>query len=142
MNQIILASHGELAKGMKNTLDMIVGDLKTVQAFSSYRDEEKNIKELIEKEIKDNYEKNDIYVLTDILGGSVNNEVMSLLKDYPKIHIIAGMNLPLVISIAISESISDGLLKQLIKESQQSITDCNQLISKSLNRKEENLWLN
>ena len=141
MNQVILASHGELAKGMKNTLDMIVGDLKTVQAFSSYRDEEKNIKELIEKAIKDNYEKNDIYVLTDILGGSVNNEVMSLLKDYPKIHIIAGMNLPLVISIAISESISDGLLKQLIKESQQSITDCNQLISKSLNRKEENLWL-
>lgn len=141
MNQVILASHGELAKGMKDTLNMIVGNLETVQAFSSYRDEEKNIKELVERAIKDNYEKNDIYILTDILGGSVNNEVISLLKDYPKIHVIAGMNLPLVISIAISESISEELLEQLIKESQQSIVDCNQLISKNLSRKEEDLWL-
>ncbi|SKA79032.1 PTS system, mannose-specific IIA component/PTS system, fructoselysine and glucoselysine-specific IIA component [Clostridium sp. USBA 49] len=139
MNQVILASHGKLAQGMKDTLNMIVGNLETVQAFSSYRDEEKNIKESIEKAIKNNYGKNDIYILTDILGGSVNNDVMSLLKDYPKLHIIAGMNLPLVISIAISENISNKTLEQFIKESQQAIVDCNKLINKNLNKKEEEL---
>ncbi|WP_127837461.1 PTS sugar transporter subunit IIA [Clostridium prolinivorans] len=139
MNQVILASHGKLAQGMKDTLNMIVGNLETVQAFSSYRDEEKSIKESIEKAIKNNYGKNDIYILTDILGGSVNNDVMSLLKDYPKLHVIAGMNLSLVISIAISENISNKTLEQFIKESQQAIVDCNKLINKNLNKKEEEL---
>lgn len=80
--------------------------------------------------------------MTDILGGSVNNDVMSLLKDYPKLHVIAGMNLSLVISIAISENISNKTLEQFIKESQQAIVDCNKLINKNLNKKEEELWLN
>ncbi|MCC0627775.1 PTS fructose transporter subunit IIA [Clostridioides sp. ES-S-0108-01] len=139
MNQIILASHGSMAKGIKNALEMIIGNAESVKAFSSYRDEEENIKVLIEKVIKENYETKEIFILTDILGGSVNNEMMSLLKDYPKIHIISGINLPLVISIAICNEISIELLKEFIKDSQQSIVYCNELIRESISGKDEDL---
>lgn len=139
MNQIILASHGNMAKGIHDTLNMIIGNTESVQSFSSYRDENEKIIDAVERIVKDKYDENEIYILTDILGGSVNNEVMSLIKDYPKINIIAGMNLPLVISIATCNKISNELLKEFIKDSQQAIIYCNELINQPIDRKDEDL---
>ncbi len=140
MNQIILASHGELAKGMKDTLNMIIGNTESIKVFSSYRDEETSIRDLIEEVIIENYDINKIYILTDIFGGSVNNEIMDLMKKYSKINLISGMNLPLVISIATTDNISDELLDEFIKDSQSAIINCNKLLNKFIDRKEEDLW--
>ncbi|EOR27745.1 MULTISPECIES: PTS fructose subfamily transporter subunit IIA [Clostridium] len=139
MNQIILASHGELAKGMKDTLNMIIGNTESIKVFSSYRDEETSIRDLIEEVIIENYDINKIYILTDIFGGSVNNEIMDLMKKYSKINLISGMNLPLVISIATTDNISDELLDEFIKDSQSAIINCNKLLNKFIDRKEEDL---
>lgn len=143
MVQIILASHGDLAKGMKDTLSMIIGDVSMVEAFSSYRNEDINVREVVEKIVKEKYSEGDIFIFTDILGGSVNTEMMSLIKEYPKIHVISGMNLPIVISVATQmEEISESLLQKIIQESQQGIVDCNKLLNEFKNIQEEDLWLN
>ena len=43
MKKIILASHGELSKGMLNSVEMIVGDLaKNIETFSLYPGENPN----------------------------------------------------------------------------------------------------
>ncbi|MFL0167427.1 PTS sugar transporter subunit IIA [Candidatus Clostridium helianthi] len=140
MIQIILASHGDLAKGMKDTLGMIIGDVSTVEAFSSYRNEEVNVRETVEKIVREKYIEADIFIFTDILGGSVNTEMMSLIKEYPKIHVISGMNLPIIISVATqANEISESLLQQIIEESQQGIVDCNKLLNECKNIKEEDL---
>ncbi|KOF55795.1 PTS fructose transporter subunit IIA [Clostridium sp. DMHC 10] len=129
MTYIILASHGGLAKGMKDTLSMIIGDVSMIEAFSSYRDEHTTIKSEVEKTIKEKYNQNNIFILTDIFGGSVNTAMISLLEDYPKLHILSGMNLSLVISLTTqTDEISEESLKQIIYESKQSIIDCNQLL--------------
>lgn len=130
MIQIILASHGNLAKGMKDTLNMIIGDVSMVEAFSSYRNESVNVRDAVEEIIKEKYTKADIFILTDILGGSVNTEMMSLIKEYPKIHVLSGMNLSIVISLATyAGEISQSELGQIIKDSQQSIVYCNKLLN-------------
>ncbi|ABR36669.1 MULTISPECIES: PTS sugar transporter subunit IIA [Clostridium] len=140
MIQIILASHGDLAKGMKDTLGMIIGDVSMVEAFSSYRNEEVNVGEIVEKIVREKYIEADIFIFTDILGGSVNTEMMSLIKEYPKIHVISGMNLPIIISVATqANEISESLLQQIIEESQQGIVDCNKLLNECKNIKEEDL---
>lgn len=140
MIQIILASHGDLAKGMKDTLGMIIGDVSMVEAFSSYRNEEVNVRETVEKIVREKYIEADIFIFTDILGGSVNTEMMSLIKEYPKIHVISGMNLPIIISVATqANEISESLLQQIIEESQQGIVDCNKLLNECKNIKEEDL---
>ena len=140
MIQIILASHGDLAKGMKETLGMIIGDVSMVEAFSSYRNEEVNVGEIVEKIVREKYIEADIFIFTDILGGSVNTEMMSLIKEYPKIHVISGMNLPIIISVATqANEISESLLQQIIEESQQGIVDCNKLLNECKNIKEEDL---
>lgn len=140
MTQIILASHGNLAKGMKDTLNMIIGDVSMVEAFSSYRDEDVSIREAVEAVVKEKYDEGDIFILTDILGGSVNTEMMSLIKKYPKIHVISGMNLPVVISLATqTNKISEKLLQEIIEESQHGVVDCNKLLNEYKDIKEGDL---
>ncbi|HFF7709697.1 TPA: PTS fructose transporter subunit IIA, partial [Enterococcus faecium] len=64
--------------------------------------------------------------------GSVNNEMIGLLKKEPAIRLITGMNLPLVISIATQVNpIAAADLELIIEESRQSLIDCNRLLKKS-----------
>ena len=43
MNQIILASHGGLAAGAKDTLEMVLGDVSNVHVVSLARDDKEPI---------------------------------------------------------------------------------------------------
>ena len=45
MNQIILASHGGLAAGARDTLEMIIGDVSRVHVISLKRDDKDQIDE-------------------------------------------------------------------------------------------------
>ncbi|MBE8862721.1 PTS sugar transporter subunit IIA, partial [Enterococcus faecium] len=88
---------------------------------------EQQIQSIVSKLGKEN-----LFILTDILGGSVNNEMIGLLKKEPAIRLITGMNLPLVISIATQVNpIAAADLELIIEESRQSLIDCNRLLKKS-----------
>ena len=43
MNQIILASHGGLAAGLRDTVELIVGEIPNVHVLSTTRDETESI---------------------------------------------------------------------------------------------------
>lgn len=131
MNTIILASHGELSQGLKQTAEMILGPANNIYALSAYRDEDESIEGQMQQLVTKLGTKN-LFILTDILGGSVNNEMLPLLKDNPEIHLITGMNLPLVISIATQAGeISSNDLQRIIIESQNSLIDCSRLLQTS-----------
>ncbi|EKZ0429396.1 PTS sugar transporter subunit IIA [Enterococcus faecium] len=131
MNTIILASHGALSQGLKQTAEMILGSATNIYALSAYRDEDEPIEQQIQS-IVSKLGKENLFILTDILGGSVNNEMIGLLKKEPAIRLITGMNLPLVISIATQVNpIAAADLELIIEESRQSLIDCNRLLKKS-----------
>lgn len=131
MNTIILASHGALSQGLKQTAEMILGPVTNIYALSAYRDEDEPIEQQIQS-IVSKLGKENLFILTDILGGSVNNEMIGLLKKEPAIRLITGMNLPLVISIATQVNpIAAADLELIIDESRQSLIDCNRLLKKS-----------
>ena len=43
MRTVILASHGHLASGMKNTVEMILGEQEALKAFDAYTTPECNV---------------------------------------------------------------------------------------------------
>lgn len=133
MNKIILASHGEFSQGLKQTASMIIGDEGNIFALSAFRDEDEPIKNQVEHLLEViGYE--DVYLLTDIFGGSVNNELLTLQQQYPELHLVAGMNLPLVISIATqSGKIDADQMTALLEESRQAMIDCKQLLTTQIN---------
>lgn len=77
MNQIILASHGGLAAGARDTLEMIIGDVSRVHVISLKRDDKDQIDERTIALI-DSFDASDkVYILTDMMGSSVNNSMVS-----------------------------------------------------------------
>lgn len=132
MNKIVLASHGDLAQGMRQTAEMIIGTSENIYALSAFRDEDEPIGVQMERLLeKIGYE--DVYLLTDIFGGSVNNDLLAIQQAHPEVTLVAGMNLPLVISVATQfQQIDEELLAHLIEESQQGMINCKKLLKQQI----------
>ncbi|HGF7709717.1 TPA: PTS sugar transporter subunit IIA, partial [Enterococcus faecium] len=89
MATIILASHGEFAQGLKQTATMIIGDSVPIHALSAFRDEDESILVQIKKLLA-TIDIEETYILTDILGGSVNNDMLTIIKEYEGLQLITG----------------------------------------------------
>ena len=112
MNQIILASHGGLAAGMRSTLELIVGEVPHVHVLSATRDETESVLEGARRLLESFAPEDPVYVLTDLLNGSVNNTLLALLTEYPQVRIVCGMNACLALNMAAEDGpISNELLE-------------------------------
>ena len=126
--KIILASHGALAKGMKDTLDMIVGNQVSIQAYSAYDEENvdfaSDISQQITREVNEQF-----IIVTDVMGGSVNNAMTELVLRYKNVFLITGMNLPLVLSLATySRDIDLKALDELVQEGKRGLINVNKMV--------------
>lgn len=126
--QIVLVSHGRLALGMKDTLELIVGPREDIKAFEAYEDGKGE--DFIE-EVRDIVEGTDerVIILTDLLGGSVNNEMTQLMLKNENVYLITGMNLPLVITLATySGEINDDFVQELVNQGQQGVINIREYV--------------
>lgn len=126
--KIILASHGALAKGMKDTLDMIVGNQVSIQAYSAYDEENvdfaSDISQQITREVNEQF-----IIVTDVMGGSVNNAMTELVLRYKNVFLITGMNLSLVLSLATySGDIDLKALDELVQEGKRGLINVNKMV--------------
>src|ERR1700676_4403150 len=91
--RFLIATHGTLASGIKSSLDIIIGSMEHVFLLQAYVDENTSV----EKEIKEIINEDDeLIFFTDILGGSITNQVLQH-SQKSNIHMISGFNLPLII---------------------------------------------
>ena len=126
MNQIILASHGGLAAGAKDTLEMVLGDVSNVHVVSLARDDKEPITNKVEAMIATFNADDTVYVLTDMLGSSVNNNMVELSKNGTKFTVLSGFNIPLALTLAMSPAPVKGAeLAALINEARTGLTNPN-----------------
>ncbi|MBH8397528.1 PTS sugar transporter subunit IIA, partial [Klebsiella pneumoniae] len=71
--EIILASHGKFASGILDSLELIYGKHHSITVFDCYTDENFDLAETV-RQLFMRYKDKEIIVLTDLFGGSVNNE--------------------------------------------------------------------
>ena len=130
MRRIICISHGNLAKGMTETAKIIVGDFKNIDYYCAYSKEDEDIEREINRIIEENHE-NELFVISDIFGGSVNNEWMKKINKDKNIHLIAGMNLAFVIELLVligdSQMKGDEAILMAMKSATEGFIYCNQL---------------
>lgn len=130
--KIILVSHGPFAKGLLESVQMVLGEQKGICAHCLMPEETPAaLLDRLEEEIKDAGEE-DILFLTDLYHGSPFNVVVSLMRDY-KFHHITGINLPLLIDAITSRN--GGLSAQkicdsLLDQASGTILDVNRLFEK------------
>ena len=86
--KVIIATHGYLADGFVSALNIIVGDMKDLKAMCCYTSPDFNLDNQITQMMENHdFEKEDLVICTDILGGSVNNGFVKFLGTYP-FHLI------------------------------------------------------
>lgn len=131
MRQYILASHGYLAQGMKSSLELILGDgagTYEIKTLCAYVDENQDLASQIEALLASSGEEDQVVVLTDIFGGSVNNEFIKYMDRYP-FYLVAGMSLPLLVELATSSQNPDleGAIARAVSNAAGSLVYCNAL---------------
>ena len=72
MNRIILASHGGLSAGMKDTVQMILGEMPNLYALATLRDETEPITVAARRLLEDFAAEDAVYIVTDVMGGQIN----------------------------------------------------------------------
>ena len=81
-----------------------------------------------------------VYIVTDVMGGSVNNEMLTLLPEYPAVHLICGMNASLVLTLASNdEALTQDELAECIADAKAQIIDCNLLLKNAAQDEEDDL---
>ncbi len=123
MKKIIIATHGELALGIKNALELIAGSMaKEISTYSLTPGKSAtDFVAEIEKEMIDHPDQQFI-VMGDIYGASVVNAMLSLVN-YPNGVLLSGVNLSLALQVLLdgSEMISDESIDEMIREAQKGI---------------------
>src|SRR5699024_7956739 len=74
MKRFVIATHGNFAAGILDSLELIMGKQENFEAFCAYCDGENDIKERVRRLIESKKSDEDLIVVTDLFRGSVNNE--------------------------------------------------------------------
>lgn len=132
MPKLFIASHGSIASGMKSAVNILLGKSSNVTVFDAYLDE-KNLKDELEKYFQSVANTDQVIMLSDLYGGSVN-QTMYLFLSRPNTYLIAGMNLALVLDLAIR---TQPLNLDQIKEITLQNRDALQLVESTQSNTEE-----
>lgn len=111
---IILASHGEFAKGILQSGAMIFGEEENVQAVTLMPSEgPDDYKAKLKEAIASFDNQEEVLFLVDLWGGTPFNQANSLIEEHKdKWAIVAGMNLPMLIE-AYSSRLSMGSAQEI-----------------------------
>lgn len=129
----IFASHGTLARGVLDSVELILGKQTDISTLCAYVEEQRDLTEQIAELMQRIPDEDEIVAITDIFAGSVNNEFVRFLQR-PRFHLVAGLNLPLVIDLLISGDEPDTrkLIEEALISSRESIQYCNDTISSAM----------
>ncbi len=126
--RLVIATHGRFAEGIYDSLKMIVGDVKNIEVFTAYVEDAKDYsKEIANIVTKHDYDEKQLVVITDLFGGSINNEFMQYVNQYP-FYLLTGLNLGLLLSlIMVQESLTPDSIESLIAETQTYVKWCRRI---------------
>ena len=124
-------SHGNMAIETLKSAELIIGELpETVALGLQKSDGPETLKAKVETEIKKYYGKEPVFLIVDLLGGTPGNVAVNLTQDYPEMHVISGLNLPMVVNYANQKFIGQDIkVNDIMKEGKDGIVDVNAFIN-------------
>ena len=115
MLKLIISSHGHFASGIKSSVEILMGPNDRFTVFDAYINQD-SVNEHLDAFYKTVGPQDQVIMLSDLYGGSVNS-VMYTYLTRPNTRLVAGVNLALVLELAVKEEISDEDLAALVEQS-------------------------
>ncbi len=97
---VVLVTHGRLAAEFRSALEHVVGPQRQIEAVTIGPDDdiERCRNDIIEA-VKKVDSGEGVAILTDMFGGTPSNLAISVMSR-PKVEVLAGINLPMLIKLA------------------------------------------
>ena len=111
MKQILIATHGKMASGIRYTAELIVGKMAEITTIDAYVTPEDNVEKKFEEYFAQ-HENDRIFVFTDLMGGSVNQKLLGY-SQKEKVTLITGTNLPVLMQVMMAD---DDVTEEEIQE--------------------------
>ncbi len=128
--KFLIATHGTLAAGIKSSLDIIIGSVEHVFLLQAYVDEQMSVEAELQKVMEHVGENDELIVFTDILGGSITNQILQhCLK--PNVYVVSGVNLPVVIDVMLADTETpiQEVISNAIENAKEQMVFVNKLLS-------------
>ena len=127
--KFLVATHGTLAAGIKSSLDIIIGSIEHVFLLQAYVDEQTSVEAELEKILEQISDQDQLVVFTDILGGSITNQILQHLR--PNVYVVSGVNLPLVIDVMLADSTTpiEEVISTAIENAKEQMVFVNNLLT-------------
>jgi fructoselysine and glucoselysine-specific PTS system IIA component len=103
MRKFLIATHGRFARGVKSSLEIIIGETENLFLIEAYVEENKGIETEMEAILENLGERDELIVFTDLLGGSITNQVMRSTQGR-NVHVVSGFNLALLIEVVMADA--------------------------------------
>lgn len=123
---IVISAHGQLARTMRETAEMIAGPQESVTEVCLLPGE---APELLVERLKAAIQQVEadagVLLLIDLLGGSPSNAVAALAEERPHLQAVTGVNLPMLLEILITREGSDAaeLARQAVSSGKEGVMD-------------------
>jgi PTS system mannose-specific IIA component len=115
---LVLVTHGRLAIEFRSALEHVVGPQRQIEAVTIGPDDDV---EQCRKNIVDAVKRVDsgdgVAILTDMFGGTPSNLAISVMSQ-PKVEVLAGINLPMLIKLASMREKGD--MKKAVEAAQEA----------------------
>lgn len=135
--EIILASHGKFASGILDSLELIYGKNHSITVLDCYTDENFDLAETV-SQLFMRYKDKEIIVLTDLFGGSVNNEFLQYINQdhvYLVCRLLLEKKIELVSQLD-AEVETTVLIQQVLTDSKKMIQFCNERLHQKIEEDE------
>lgn len=95
---LILASHGEMAEAALRSAEMLIGEQEKVEVIGFFPGESTEmLLERFDRALCRLEDCDELLAMVDLQGGSPCNAATVMKMQHPKLHVIAGFNLPLIL---------------------------------------------
>ena len=122
MKHYVLASHGGFSKGIYESIQIIIGEQPS----------------LVEETLAAIPPEDEVIVCSDVFGGSVNNEFMKQLRNRNHMHLITGMNLPLLMQLFLSvEEDTEKMIHDIVNSEDTRVKYCNDMLRSAAKEEED-----
>jgi fructoselysine/glucoselysine PTS system EIIA component len=134
VRKFLIATHGNLATGVKSTLDIIIGQTENVFLIEAYVKENKGIESDLAALLKKLGKNEELIIFTDLLGGSITNQAVRFTQGR-NVHIVSGFNLALLIEVLMAETSTpaEEVIESAIQNAKEQIVYVTKLMTSNQN---------
>lgn len=128
MRHYFVITHALLAKGLKSAAELIMGEQSKLISYCAYVDPNEDVCARMMLDVEGIKNEDEIIIITDLLGGSVNTAMMALLPK-PNVHIVTGANLLLLLQLLMVPEDCDikEMILEAVEQAKQGIVYVNEL---------------